>query len=707
MSIIQHLRDKSAVLLTGFIALSLIGFLVQDAFIGKSGGASSSTTSVGSINGVKIDVQDYNQKVRMMEESNRQQGSPINEQMTQNIMESVWNGYIQETLLQAETNKLGISFTAKEMGDLLFSDYAPQEFKQLFTDQTTGQYNIDQARNWFNNIKKSKKPEDVKLINDQLIQPLINRQLSEKYNSIFAQGTYVPKWLIQKLNQDNSSFSSIAYIQVPYALVADSTVAVSDADINTYTAAHKEEFKQAASKSIAYVSFDANPSSKDSATLYNQLTNAKADFYTTSDNKAFVVRNNSGIPFFDGYVLKSRLAQDVKDSLVALGNNQVYGPYVDGGSYVVAKKLETKLLPDSIKMRHILIGLVDRKTGQPLRTDSAAKKSADSVFTAIKGGANFSLLAAVLSDDEGSKLKGGEYNFSSVDMGTLAKEFADYIFYNKAGDRAVVKTDFGYHIIEILTQKNFEEGYKIAYLSKKIVSSQETDDLSSTIATQFAGTSRDAKSFDAQVTKLNLAKRTAENIKPMDYAVANMPSRAFVKWIYENKVGAVSEPFDFKDKYIVALITGSFEEGVQSAAVARVMVEPIVRNQKKAAQLMSKVGTAANLQAVAGMFKQPINSIDTLRFSEQFIPNLGPETKVIGAALNKKNLNKVSSAIEGQSGLFFIETRQIGALPSFNNSIEEQQKSMSQQMRQYAMYGSFEALKKAATIKDNRREAGF
>ena len=707
MSIIQTLRDKSAVLLTGFIALSLIGFLVQDAFIGKSGGARSSATSVGSINGVKIDVQDYNQKVRMMEESNRQQGSPINEQMTQNIMEAVWNGYIQETLLQAETEKLGISFTGKEMGELLFSDDAPQEFKQLFTDPTTGQYNIDQARNWFNNIKKSKKPEDIKLINDQLIQPLINRQLSEKYNSIFAQGTYVPKWLIQKLNQDNSSFSSIAYIQVPYALVADSTVTVSDADINAYTAAHKEEFKQTASKSIAYVSFDANPSSKDSATIYNQLKNAKADFYTTSDNKAFVVRNNSGIPFFDGYVLKSRLAQDAKDSLVALGINQVYGPYIDGGSYVVAKKLESRLLPDSIKMRHILVGLADRKTGQPLRSDSAAKKTADSIFTAIKGGANFSLLAAVLSDDEGSKLKGGEYNFSSVDMGTLAKEFADYIFYNKAGDRAVVKTDFGYHIIEILTQKNFEVGYKIAYVSKKIITSQETDDVSSTKATQFAGVSRDVKSFDEQVTKLNLAKRTAENIKPMDYAVANMPSRAFVKWIYENKVGAVSEPFDFKDKYVVALITGSFEEGVQSAAVARVMVEPIIRNQKKAAQLMNKLGTPTNLQVVAGMFKQPINSIDTLRFAEQFIPNLGPETKVIGAALNKKNINKVSSAIEGQSGLFFIETRQIGALPSFNNSIEEQQKSMSQQMRQYAMYGSFEALKKAATIKDNRREAGF
>jgi peptidyl-prolyl cis-trans isomerase D len=38
MSIIQQLRDKSAVLLTGLIALSLIGFLVQDAFIGRSSG---------------------------------------------------------------------------------------------------------------------------------------------------------------------------------------------------------------------------------------------------------------------------------------------------------------------------------------------------------------------------------------------------------------------------------------------------------------------------------------------------------------------------------------------------------------------------------------------------------------------------------------------------------------------------------------------
>jgi len=190
MSIIQSLRDKAAVLLTGLIALSLIGFLVQDAFIGRGSGAfTGNTTTVGSINGTEIDAQEFNTKVRMFEESNRQQGMQSNEMMTQNIVENVWNTYIQENLIKAEADKLGISFTAKEMGDVLFSENAPQEFKQLFTDQTTGQYNIQAARTWFSNIKKSKKPEEVKMVNDQLIDPLITRQLAEKYSTIISQGS--------------------------------------------------------------------------------------------------------------------------------------------------------------------------------------------------------------------------------------------------------------------------------------------------------------------------------------------------------------------------------------------------------------------------------------------------------------------------------------------------------------------------------------
>lgn len=708
MSIIQSLRDKAALLLTGLIALSLIGFLVQDAFIGGSSGLfNGSVTSVGSINGNEIDAQEFNQKVRMMEESNRQQGMAGNEMMTQQIVETVWNTYIQENLIKAEADKLGLAFTAKEMGEMLFSDMAPAEFKQLFTDPNTGQFNVQAARTWFTNIKKSKKPEEISMVNDQLIEPLITRALAEKYTSIVGNASYIPKWLVEKLNADNSSFASINFVAVPYSTISDSTVKVTDEEINAYVQKHKDEFQQEKSRSIAYVVFDANPSKADSAAAYEKVASLKEELRTAADPKSVVARNASSIPYYDGYVLKTRLAMDAKDSIINLPSGGVFGPYLDGGAYVIARKVDVKTIPDSVRVRHILVGVNDPRTGQARRTDSAASKLADSLFAAIRSGANFATLAATYSEDEGSKNNGGEYNFSSVDLGSLAKEFGEYAFYKPKGSRDIVKTQFGYHIMEVLDQRNFSESFKMAYIAKPIIPSEETDNAASSAATQFAGNSRDIKSFDANVSKNNLNKRIADNIKEIDYSVTGMPSRAFVKWIWENKVGTVSEPFDLKDKYVVAVITGAFEKGVQPASTARVMVEPIIRNQKKAEQIIKKIGAANTLEAIAAATGQTVGQVDTLRYSDAFIPNVGPEVKVIGAAFNKANQSKVSGLIDGQSGVFAIKTNQIGALPNLGVDVENQRRAMAQQMKQFAAYGAFEALRKSADIEDTRRAAGF
>ncbi len=706
MSIIQSLRDRAAILLTSLIALSLIGFLVQDAFIGGGRGSGGSST-VGSINGKDIDAMEFNQKVKQMEDANRQQGMQSNEQMTQNIVEGVWNSFIQQELVEGEAEKLGLAFTPKEMGDLLFSDDAPQEFKQLFTDPKTGEYNVQAARTWFSNVKKSKKEEEVKMVNDQLIQPLIIRQISEKYTSLITMGSYMPNWLMEKMNTDNNTLASLSYVMVPYATVTDSSIKVTDDEINKYVQAHKEEYKQEKTRSIAFVSFEATPSSKDSADVFNLVAGLKEDFRNAPDPKVFVTRNNSGIPYFDGYVLKSRLTIDAKDSIVTMPNGSVIGPYLDGGSYVIARKIDARPLPDSVKVRHILIISTDPRTGEFKRSDSAAKKTADSLLTAIKNGADFRTLAMQYSEDEGSKMNGGEYNLSSINLGGMAKGFRDFASYQKKGDRDIVQTEFGYHIMEVLDQKNFEDAYKVAYVAKTILASDETDNAASSAATQFAGNSRTAKAFEENVTKGRLNKRVAENIKEMDYTVANMPSRQFVKWIYDNDPGTVSEPVDFKDKYVVAMVTAAYEEGVQPAAIARAQVEPILRNQKKAASIIKKIGNAKTLEAIAAATGQQPAQIDSLRFGDAFIPNVGPEAKVIGAAFSKQNLNKASAPIEGQTGVFAIQTKQTTVLPFAATDAASQRTTQQMQMRQYASYGTFEALKKSAKIKDKRREAGF
>ena len=709
MSIIQYIRDKAAVLLTGAIALSLIGFLVQDAFVGNTGNPfGDRSTTVGSINGKDIDAREFSTKVNMAEQNYRQQGMQTNEMVTQNIVESIWNGYVQEELVKGEAEKLGLSLTAKELGGLLFSDDAPQEFKQLFTNQNTGMYDVQAARTWFNNLKKSKKADELKMVNDQLINPLHTSLLTAKYNSLFTNGSYIPNWMVEKLNADNSSFASVSFTGATYATISDSlaSLKVTDKEISDYVDKHKEEFRQEKTRTISYVVFDANATTADTASVVNQLNTLKEEFLNTTDAKAFVTRNNTALPFYDGYTLKSKLQMGAKQAIIDMPVGTVIGPYADAGSFVLAKKLDVKTVPDSVRCRHILIGTVDPQSGTPVRPDSTAKNTADSVYKAILSGANFGALAAQYSDDQGSKNNGGEYNFSTADL-NLAKEFYDFIFYRKTGDRDIIKTTFGYHIIEVLSQKNFDEAYKMAYLSKKIIASQETDNAAQSAAIQFAGNSRTPKAFDATANKMNLPKRVADNIKEMDYAVAGMPSRAFVKWIYENKLGTVSEPFDLKDKYVVAVITGVHDEGVQSPSTARIMVEPILRNKKKAAEITKKIGGASTLEAVAAAVGSQVNQADTIRFSDPFVANLGSEPKVIGAAFNKANLSKVSKPIEGQNGVFVIKVNQVGALAGVGFDVKMQKKSMEAQLKQFASYSTLESLRKAADIEDERMKAGY
>jgi peptidyl-prolyl cis-trans isomerase D len=707
MSIIQKIRDKAAVLLTTMITISLVGFLVQDAFVGNGGGMfDGQPTTAGSINGKDIELVDFSKKVNQVEQNYRSQGMQTNEMMTQTIVENVWNSYVQEEMINGEAAKLGLTVTPKELGAVLFSDDAPQEFKQMFADKATGGYDVNAAKNWFTNVKKSSKPEDAINIEEQLIKPIGINLLSQKYTALITQGSYVPKWMLEKMAADNASFASISFVSVPFATISDSTIRVSDGDISDYVLKHRDDFKQEHVKSIAYVSFSANPTPQDSVRVYNQLNELKAAFYTAADAKSFVTRNNTSLPYFDGFALKSKLQMGAKDTIISLPVGAVAGPYLDGGSYVIAKKIQSKSMPDSVKCRHILVGIVDPQTGQQRRSDSAAKKSIDSIFAVIKSGGNFGALAASLSDDQGSKDKGGEYDFSSVDM-NLAKEFANFIFNKPKGSMEVVKTEFGYHIIEVLNQKNFEDAYKVAYLAKPIVASEETDASASSAATQFVGSSRDQKTFDETVAKMKLNKLTADNIKELDYSAGPLSSRAIVKWIFENKTGTVSEPFDLKDQYVVAVVANEIEEGVQPASFARVLVEPTLRNKKKTEMVAQKAGAEKNLDKLAALLGGTTGKTDTVRFADPFVPNLGSETKVIGAAFNKKNLSNTSDVIDGQNGVYYIKVNQVGALPTSTIDFVGQKKALESQMKQFAGYSTMESLKKSIKIVDKRRDAGY
>lgn len=712
MSVIQSIRDKYARWAVVAIALSLLGFILMDAFAGRTNILGGNSTTVGKINGEEIDVQEFEQKVKAQEAMAQQQGYNLGEEGRQQIIESVWNSEIDQALLEDEFEKLGLTVGKKEINDMLFGDNPPADLKQNFSDPATGVYNPQQVQQYFATLRKSGTPEQKAQMN-QYLASLELQRMNEKYVSLLSNSTYFAKWFVEKQNVDNSLIANVSYVGIPYSSVSDSAVKVSDEEIQDYINERKEEFKQEdETRSINYIMFNAAPTATDSAAVKNQIQTLKSEFASASDNAAFLSRNGSSIPLFDAYVAKSKIQVPAKDSILSLPVGGVYGPYADGNSLVLAKVVDVKTLPDSVKVRHILLGTSNPQTGQMLMPDSVAKAKADSIAAAIRSGANFDTLEARYSTDVAAHQQQGVMTFSSTDIQgeNFAQEFGQFILFDgKPGDKKVVKTNFGYHYIEILNYINPEPHYKVAYMAKPIVASDETDNTASNAATQFAGDSRDLSAFnnnfDKNLRTKGYNKLVAQEIRPNDYAIPGIGnSRQLVKAVFNADEGDVLEPIRVGDAYVVAAVTDVTEPGTVSVAKARSAVEPILRNRKKAAQIKQKLGNISTLEAATAATGQPVQQVDSLSFAGGRNAALGYELKVVGAAFNPANKGKVvPEALAGQAGVYVLRVNNVGAVPVAAANVEEQRNMLEMQARQTMMYRSpTQALRKSAEIKDYR-----
>lgn len=692
MSIIQRIRDRAAWLIFGAIALAMIGFIVTDAFQGGGGGLfNSQPTTIAKINGEKIDYTTY--QTRVKQQIDAQPG--LDDRTREMVENQVWNQMVEETILKEAFDDLGLYISDKEVSDMLYGPNPPAEVRQQFANPQTGEFDPSVVYPTLERVRRER-PQQY----DMFMQALVYIRQRQKYLSLLQNTVYVPKWMVERNNVDNSLMAKMSYVVVPYTTVPDSAVTVSDQDVQDYINKHKEQFRQEESRSISYVAFSAAPSAADTAAVRQQLLNVKTEFDTTTDHIGFLARNGTETEFSNTFVTGHSLSIPYKDSITNLPEGAVFGPYQDGGTFVLAKMIARRNMPDSVKVRHILIST---QTGT---TDSAAKARIDSVKRVLESGSDWKTVAAQVSEDPGSKDNGGEYEFSSIQFTNLAPEFAEFAFYGQKGDKGIVKTSFGYHYMEVMDQKKIGPAYKVAYLSKAIVPSTETINTASGLASQFAGQSRTRKAFDENAAKNPLLQKIpVDNILPYSSEIPGLGfNRQLVQWIYRADVGDVSEFFSVDDKYVVAVVTEINEEGTMSVKKARPMVEVLIRNQKKAAQIGQKIGKPASLEAVTTSTGQPVHTVDSLAFAMSSIPNAGNEPKVIGAAFNKAWENKISEPIGGNMGVYVIKPGPIFAVPNPNADIERQRQFTQQALRSQVAQRALFGLRRGANIKDYRGE---
>lgn len=701
MSVIQKIQEKGAWIIFILIALSMIAFIMMDSSFSR-GNFFSNSNAIGKVNGETIDRTDFETKLDQIEKMQAQQGqkAPREEMVNQ-----LWNYTIQAAALQQQYKMLGISYSADELESVLFGPNPPQFMVQQFSN-AQGQYDVNAARQAFAQIKKNLNNPQVQQFYNMYIEPLIEQSKAAKYQQLFTEASYAPSWLATKEMTDASAVSSFDYVTVPYSSVPDKDVKVSDADINDYVKKHVKQFTtKTPSRSVNYVTFNAAASSADSNAIKTSLDQLKSSFSTTMDIPGFITSNSDGnTNYYDGYVGGKQINYPNKDIVLAQPVGSVYGPYVDGDNFTLARIVAETPIMDTVTARHILVATSqqDPQTGQmqQIRTDSAAKLRLDSAIAQIKAGASFDSICAIYSDDPGSKMQGGKVE--NVTPGQMVAEFNDFIFTGHTGENKVLKTNYGMHYVEILKQSGPDRGYKVAYVSKSIEPSSTTINDANTKAQQFAAMSTNLSAFQSNASKSKLRIESLPMVGENDYAFGKLGNnRAFIKWIYDNKVGNVSTPQKVGDDYVVAIVTGVHKAGLEDAAQARSVVEPIVRNQKKAKIIIDSKFKGNTLESFAQSSATQIKHADSIYFANPLIAGIGNEPKIVGASFNKSILNKTSTPIAGTTGVFAISPKSVGAHSS-STSPDQIKMFLIQQLKQISGNGILQSLLNAADIKDNR-----
>jgi peptidyl-prolyl cis-trans isomerase D len=724
MSVIQQIQEKYAKLMAIIIAVALMTFVVMLAF--ENGGRlfSGNSTTVGKVNGKTIDYNDFIKKVDRQEKNMEARGYGSGSQLLQQAVDATWNDEVNTIIENSEYDKLGIAVGKKEMGDVLYGPNAPDDLKKIFTD-SNGVYNGQMAKQQIDATIKMKKGTPEQLEQREQLIAFINYQetarLRDKYNSLLNGSINYPKWFVEKQIAENSQIAKISLVRANYSENTDTTIKISDKEIDGYVGKHKKEYKQEESRGVVYVAFSTAPTKADTGAAKERVLALKPEFDTIKNVQQFLAAQGV-TTFADSYFKGSAIQIPVKDSIFKLSINGVYGPYLDGGSFTLGKLLGIRQEPEMVKVRHILVETArrDPQTQQmnPTKDTVSARKLIDSIQTAIGRGSNFDTLCLKFSEDAGKndpktgKFTGGVYD--SVKSGKMVSEFNEFIFGKPVGAKGVVKTEFGYHYIEILAHEGSPSpAYKIAYLAKPIEASPETEASANNEAAKFAGDSRDQKSFNANAEKLlkekGINKGVAQDIQPSSYYVSGLgQSRSLVKKIFNANLGEVLEPERVGDNWAVAMVTEINEEGTAPAAKARLRgVEMILKNKKIAEKLKQKIGNVTTLEAAASALGgKTIETIDSLRIrapqTNRAASSLVSEPKVIGASFNPSNKGKVL-LIEGTGAVYVMRPENISATSVAGANVADERKIRYQQGKQNSLSNpAIQKLRDAATIKDRR-----
>jgi peptidyl-prolyl cis-trans isomerase D len=701
MSTLQFLREKAGVLVAGVIGLSLFLFVVSD-FFGRGRGQRMKQKKyyeIGQISGEYISYQDFEGRLQNLVEIYKLSGrTKIDEATTESLREQIWQQMIREKILDPQYKQLGIGVSTEEVDELVLGNNPHQIVQQLFTDQQTGKFNKSFLVNF---LKQTEVDETAKKYWLFFENEIVNDRTNTKYNNLVSKGLYVTSKQTEFEKNLNSVTVDFSYILKNYASLSDSSVTITASEIEAYYSKHKLNYKRTASRDIEYVTFDVIPSDEDKKQTEIWINKTKEELATAPDPVQYI--NLSADSRHVGlYLTLNNVPENLKDFVKSEDRTTIFGPYVEDGSYKIAKLLAIADRPDSVHVRHILLSPNNKRSLEAVRTE------ADSLIKLIKAGTSFEALALANSDDKGSAQIGGDLGWFTE--GRMVLPFNDACFSGKKGDLKTAETSFGIHIIEILGQSKNSRKYNIGVIDRKILAGAQTVQKIYSEASQFAGTNNTYEKFSKTVKEKGFNKRVANDIAAQQKTLPGLNNpRSLIISLFQAEKGKIildnsqQAVFEVGDKYVVAYCTRKQEDGIAPVKDVENDIRFALIKDKKAdiisAEFKKNSGAGKSIDNIARSMGLTVQEATQINFRSYTVPGAGTEPTLIAAATVAKQ-GEVTGPVKGTNGVFLLVANNITATQGEDVKALQTRLKSTFQMR--GNYEAYEALRKSANIVDKR-----
>jgi len=709
MAAIGKIRSWGPVL-ASVIGLALFAFIAEEMFRSCEATSNERRQQVGEVLGKKISVQEFQTLVDEYQEVIKmtQGRDNLSEEELNQVKDQVWQTFVNNTIIENEAKELGLTVTDAEMQNVLKAGTNPMLMQTPFVNQETGRFDATQLTKFLADYKKAQDGGNAQMVEQyqriynywKFIEKTLRQQLlAGKYQGLLSQCLFSNPVSAKMAFDAQNEESEIVLAALPYSTVKDADVEVSDADLKAKYNEDKEQYKQyVESRDIKYVDFQVVASKADRDALMKTMQEARQQLESGMTPAEVVRKAQSQIAYTGIPATRGAFASDIAAKLDSIQVGQVTAPFETAydNTLNVVKLIGKTQLPDSVEYRQIQVG------GE---TVDAARKTADSIYTALKGGADFEAIAKKYGQTgEKQWMTSATYERAqTIDVDTKA-----YISALNTLDANEVKNlDFsqGNIVLQVTARKAMVTKYDVAVVKHTIDFSKSTYSAAYNNFSQYVSENNTLEGLEKNAQKFGFRVQERQDLYSSEHTVAGLrATRDAMKWIFDAKEGNVSPLYECgnNDHLLVIALTKVHPVGFRSLDDVKEQVkEQVIRDKKfdKAAEKLAGVKDIAAAKQKGAV----IDSVRQITFSAPvFVQSAGASEPALSGAVAAVKQGAFSPTVvkgNGAAYLFQVLSKKQ------REGVKFDEKQQAQQLRQQAMQAASRFLNELylkADVVDNR-----